>query len=168
MISWHEFLILSFLIACSGALTDKGTWNFREMRVELIYQLGSLFCLDHRRDWGGYYIIFFSLFKKILLTSICSSAWIISCFLWTWVAAGVWWVASRLPKAHRDLKLGTACKVGVARAFEVVTGTSQPKQSTCIPAFPGYRQATVSVFWNFFLASPSDFSSHPKAGRNLL
>lgn len=54
--------------------------------------------------------------------------------------------------------------MGVARAFEVVTGISQPKQSTRIPAFPGCQQATVSVFWIFFLASPLDFPSHPEAG----
>lgn len=46
----------------------------------------------------------------------------------------------------------------------MVTGILQPKWSTCIPAFPGCQQGSVSVFLNFWLASLSDFPSHPKAG----
>lgn len=51
--------------------------------------------------------------------------------------------------------------MGVTRAFEVVAGSSQPKQITCIHAF--LVSKTLCQCFKF-LASPSDFPRHPKAG----
>lgn len=106
MISWLEFLTLSLLIAWSEALADKGAWNFREMRVELIYQLGSSFCVITGEMEGILHEIFFLPFKKILPTPVCSPPWTTACSSPAWVDPGLWWAAAW------GLKEGPACRWG--------------------------------------------------------
>lgn len=86
IISWLEFLILPLLIAWSGALADKAAWNFREMRVELIYESNSSFCYRLRRGWGDVTLLLENSAHSCPPgTTACSSP--------SWADVGVWWVA---------------------------------------------------------------------------
>lgn len=106
MISWLEFLILSLLIAWSEALADKGAWNFMEMRVEVIYQLGSSFCVHHRRDGGDIKQDFFSA-HPCLLSSLDQSMQL-SCLGW----CGHLVSSCMAPKSTWGLREGPTCRWG--------------------------------------------------------
>lgn len=136
MISWLEFPILSLLIAWSGALADKGAWNFREMRVELIYQSGSSFCFQRTRGWGDITQRFVLCLQKscpppcALLPRPQPAA----------PPLGLVQVFGGRPMGSRKRpgsQRWTCLHVGDIKAFGVVAGTFWAKGTARKPAFPG-------------------------------